>query len=280
MTQDIHTPDRSRLYQFKLDRILGEGGTGRVYRGIDTKKGEVVAVKLFHENFFRNRLHQRDLAKSVKRFRDFDHPNVVKIFDYMDGDEGACMIMEYLDGPDLKWYLLNRPWNLQERLIIVAQLCNGLQYLHDRDCVHHDFKPSNVLFTRKGVAKIADFSLYGGGFILEVILGGSAEQITPMYVAPELIRKEKAVPQSDQYSLGVTMYLLFTGQVPFAVDTLPKLYQCHLKVRPDHPSTINPKCPRPLGDIIMKLMSKNPKERFADCDQVRIALADIGRSRI
>jgi eukaryotic-like serine/threonine-protein kinase len=280
MALDVHSPDRSRLYHFKLDRILGEGGTGRVYRGIDMNKGVVVAIKLFRENFFRNQLHVRELAKGVKRFRKYKHPNVVEIYDFIEGPEGHCMVMEYVDGPDLKWYLANRPWNLQERLIISAQICNGLQYLHDQGSVHHDFKPSNVLFTRKGMAKVADFSLYGGGFLLERVFGGVGEQITPMFVAPEVIEKKKAGPAGDQYSFGITMYMLFTDRVPFVVDSLQKLYHCHLRVTPEHPTIVNSKCPRQLGDIIMKLLAKDPKGRFADMDQVRIAFADIGASRI
>ena len=149
------TPDRSKLYHYKLDLILGKGGAGTVYRGIDTKKGEVVAVKRFHESFFRNPLHLRDVKKSIKRFGKLKHDNVVKIFDFLDENEhdGYCMIMEYVDGPNLRWYLTNRPWNLRERLTICAQLCNGLQYLHDQDIVHHDFKPANVLFTRRGLPR-------------------------------------------------------------------------------------------------------------------------------
>lgn len=277
---DAHTPDIPRLYQYKLDRVLGRGGTGVVYRGIDTQKGEVVAVKLFRNNFFRNKLHIRDLAKSVKRFKKFKHQNVVHIFDFLTGEEGNCMIMEYVDGPDLKWYLTNRPWSLQERLTIVAQICNGLQYLHDGGIIHHDFKPSNVLFTRRGVVKIADFSLYGSSFFMEMLMGGVAEQITPMFVAPEFIRKEKPTPACDQYSLGITMYMMFAERLPFQVDSLPKLYQCHLRVIPEHPSTVNAKCPRALGDVIMRLIKKDPKERFRDCDEVRIMIADLGRSRL
>lgn len=280
MTIDVHSPDRSRLYHFKLDRILGEGGTGRVYRGIDINKGQVVAVKLFRENFFRNSMHIRDLAKSVKKFKKYKHQNVVEIYDFIEGPEGHCMVMEYVDGPDLKWYLTNRSWNLQERLIICAQICNGLQYLHDQGCLHHDFKPSNVLFTRKGVAKVADFSLYGGGFLLERVFGGVGEQITPMFVSPEIIRKEKGTPASDQYSMGITMYMLFSERVPFAVDTLQKLYQCHVRITPEPPSVVNNKCPRQLSDVIMKMLAKDPKDRFSDMDQVRIAISDLGRSRI
>lgn len=280
MALDVHSPDRSRLYHFKLDRILGEGGTGRVYRGIDMNKGQMVAIKLFRENFFRNQLHIRDLAKSIKRFKKYKHQNIVEIYDFIEGDEGHCMVMEYVDGPDLKWYLGNRPWNLRERLIIIAQICNGLQYLHDQGCIHHDFKPSNVLFTRKGVAKVADFSLYGGGFLLEKVFGGVGDQITPMFVAPEIIEKKKASPASDQYSLGITMYMMFADRVPFGVDTLQKLYQCHLRVLPEHPTTVNSRVPRELGDVIMKLLAKDPKARFHDMDQVRIAISDIGSSRI
>lgn len=280
MPDDIYAPDRPKLYHFKLDRILGQGGTGRVYRGIDTQKGQVVAVKLFHENFFRNRLHLRDLVRGVKKFKKFSHENVVRIYDFIDGPEGRCMIMEYVDGPNLKWYLTNRPWNLQERLIVVAQMCNGLQYLHDNGCIHHDFKPANVLFTRKGVAKVADYSLYGTNILLEFLDRGIAEQVTPMFVAPEFLRKERVNPQSDQYALGITMYIMFTDRIPYPVDNLQQLYQCHLRVVPMHPHQANPRCPQELGDIIMKLLEKQPKNRFRDCDEVRIAVSMIGRSRI
>lgn len=282
MSEETFIPDRAKLYHYKLDRILGQGGTGRVYRGIDTVKGEMVAVKRFREDFFRNALHLRDLKRQVKRFKKFNHQNIVHIIDFLDDNpaDGNCMIMEYVDGPNLKWYLLNRPWNLQERLTVVAQICNGLQYLHDNDAIHHDFKPANVLFTRRGLVKIADYSLFGGSFLLELLDRNVGEQITPMFVAPEFLRKEKITAAVDQYSLGITMYMLFADRVPFIVDSLPKMYQCHLRLMPDHPTAVNPKCPQQLGDIIMKLIDKRPENRFKDCDELRIALAGVGRSRI
>ena len=277
---DEFSPDRPSLYHYKLDRILGKGGTGTVYRGFDMQQGGVVAVKLFRENFFRSVLHLRDLTQSVKRYRKFSHPNVVGIHNFIDGKEGRCMIMEYIDGPNLRWYLTNRPWNLQERLGVCAQICSGLQYLHDNKVVHHDFKPANVLFTRRGQVKITDFSLYGSGVLIELFDKGAGEQVTPMFVAPEYLRKEKVTAAADQYSLGVTLYMLFTERVPFPVDNLQALYKCHLVVTPLHPTQVNPKCPSDLGDIIMRLMSKKPEERYKDCDQVRIALSTIGTSRI
>jgi len=280
MTQGPHTPDRPSLYHFRLDRVLGRGGTGVVYRGLDPDKGEVVAIKLFYASFFRNRLHLRDFAKSVGKFRKFRHQNVAHIYEFIQGEEGECLVLEYVDGPDLKWYLANRPWNLQERLVVAAQICNGLQYLHDNGFIHHDLKPSNILFTRKGVVKLVDYSLCGSSYLLSLFDPGAHEQVTPMYVAPEIIRNERATSQSDIYSLGITFYLMFAERIPFPVDTLQKLYQCHLMATPDNPATVNPKCPPLLGDLIMRMLEKKPEDRFKDCDQIRIALADIGRSRI
>lgn len=271
--------DRLQLYHYTLDRILGQGGTGKVYRGIDQNTGDVVAVKLFFQNFFRNRQHIRSLEKSVKRFKNFDHRNVVKIIDLLNGEEGVCLIQEYVDGPDLKWYIPNRPWNLQERLVVVVQILNGLQYIHDQGFTHHDLKPGNVLFNRKGLVKLADYSLSPTRqfWLLDA---GLSEQLTPMYVAPELIKKKKATPQSDIYSLGITLYLMFTEKHPFEVDRLDMLYACHLNVMPEHPSTVNHKCPPALGDIIMRMLAKEPSKRFDTCDQLRISLSDVGRSRI
>jgi len=275
-----YSPDRSELYDYRLDRILGRGGTGTVYRGIHKKTGQVAAIKLFRADFFRNRLHVRDLAKCAKKFRKFDHRNVVKIYDFVSGKDGECIVMEFVDGPNLRWYIENRPYNMRERLLIVTQICNGMAYLHEQGYVHHDFKPANVLFTRRGVAKVSDYSLYGHSVLLGMFDPGMHDQVTPMYVAPEFLRKEKATPKSDQYSLGVTLYVLFAGRVPFEVDNLQRLYECHLMAVPDHPSTVNRECPEELGDIIMRLLEKKPAKRFRDCDQVRIALSEIGRSRI
>lgn len=270
-------PDRLSLYHYKIDRLLGKGGTGVVYRGIDTKTGQVVALKLFHSNFFRNRFHLKDFARSVVKFKKFDHRNVTRIYDFITGEEGNCLAQEYVDGPSLKWYIENRPWNLRERLLIVIQICNGLQYIHDQGFTHHDLKPANILFTRKGVAKLSDYSLCRARIFTLTTL---QEQITPMYVAPEIIQKGKASPQSDIYSLGITLYLLFTGRVPFEVDTLDKLYQCHLRITPYHPNMVNPKCPPTLGDAIMRMIEKDPKKRFESCDQLRIVLSNIAQSRI
>lgn len=270
--------DRFNLYRFKVDLILGRGGSGVVYRAMDPNTGQPVAVKLFHENFFSNRAQVKDLAKSVQKFREFKHPNVVHIRELIEGEEGTCMVMEYVDGPDLRWYVEQRPWNLKERLVICAQICNGLQYIHDQGFTHHDLKPANILFTRKGQVKITDYSLSRER--LFGLLNTMTDQITPMYVAPELVKREKATPRSDIYSLGITFYLLFTGELPFKVDTLQKLYHCHLHVVPEHPSNVTRRCSRQLGDIIMKMIEKDPDRRFENCDQLRIKLAAIGESRI
>lgn len=283
MAEEFRSSDRPKLYHFKVDRILGQGGTGVVYRGVDPAKGEVYAIKRFHENFFRNPLHIRDLKGTVKKFKKYKHENVVQIFDFLDKDpanDGYCMVMEYVDGPNLNWYLKNRPFKLSERIQVAAQICQGLQYLHDQGCIHHDFKPANVLFTRRGVVKVADFSLYGSSFLLELLAGKIAEQVTPMFVAPEILRREKTSFKVDQYALGVTCYMLFTERFPFVADNLPKLYQMHLAATPIHPNEVNPACPRDLGDAVMKLLAKRPEHRFFDCDQARIALLRSAQSRI
>lgn len=273
-------PDRAGIYHYRFDRKLGSGGTGTVYRAIDTREGKVYAVKVFRANFFRNKLHVRDLAKTAKKSKKFDHINITRNFEFISGKEGECLVMELVDGPDLKWYIEERPFNLQERLVIVAQICNGLQYLHDQGFLHHDFKPGNCLFTRKGVVKLTDYSLCGTSYILSLLDARVHDQVTPMYIAPELIRKEKATAQSDMYSLGVTMYLLFASRLPFEVDNLQAMYFSHLHAEPDHPTTVNQQCPQDLGDVIMRLLAKEPDERYETCDQLRIVLSDIGMTRI
>lgn len=282
MTQsnDTYAPDKPTIYRFKLDLILGRGGSGCVYRGLDPQDGKVVAIKLFYKDFFRSKMHLMDFTKSVQKFRKFSHPSVMQVYEMIDGKEGVVLVMEFVDGADLKWYITNRAFDLRERLVIVAQVCNGLQYIHDQGFTHHDLKPSNVLLTRRGVVKLADYSLLGASVLAHFFDASTHEQVTPLYVAPELIRREKATPRSDIYSLGIMMYQMFAGKSPFEVDNLQMLYQCHLRVIPVHPTQVNNKCPQQLGDIIMKMIDKKPENRFQDCDQIRIAMQDIGRSRI
>lgn len=273
-------PDKPTLYQYKLQSMLGQGGTGVVYRALDPESGNVFALKQFKANFFRHRFHMRDLKSTANKFKKMKHPNVVQIFGFISGDEGEVLIMEFIDGPSLAWYIENRPFNIQEMIGILVQVCNGLAYIHDKGFIHHDLKPANILFTRKGVAKIADFSLSGSNMILNLLDQGLTEQVTPLYVAPELIRKEKATKSVDLYALGIIMYLMFTRQMPFKADNLQRLYASHLNDRPFHPSDINEKLPREIGDIIMRLLAKKPKERFGDADELRIMLASVGGSRI
>lgn len=273
-------PDRPTLYKYRLQAIVGRGGTGTVYRAIDPESGDTVALKLFHANFFRNRWHEADLKRTARKFKKLNHPNVVKIMDFVTGEEGTMLVQEFVDGPDLQWYVQNRPYNSDEMLVITVQIVNGLGYLHDQGLMHHDLKPGNVLFTRRGQAKLCDFSLGGTGRLLNLFDRGKVEQITPMYVAPELINKKQATKLSDMYSLGGVLYFLFTRKLPFQVDTLQKLYYAHLNELPVHPSVVNEQCPRVVGDIIMRLMEKDPKKRFQDCDSLRVHLSDVGKRRI
>lgn len=272
--------DRKQIYQYPVDIILGQGGTGTVYRAQDPETKDLLAIKVFRANFFRNALHERSIAKMARKAAKLSHPNVVQLKEFLRGKEGNVLVMEYVDGPDLKWYMENRPFNLEARLVIVAQICNGLGYLHENGMVHHDLKPANVLFTRRGQVKLADFSLFGGGSLRGFFEPGYSEQITPMFVSPELIEKRKATHLADMYSLGVVLYMMFTEKVPFQVDTLAQLYHAHLHTIPTHPSVHNPKVPQALGDIIMRLLSKKPELRPQSAEQLRITLAEFGRSRI
>jgi serine/threonine protein kinase len=279
MTTDSAPPDRVRIYKYRIDKTLGQGGSGTVYRGLDPETGKVFAVKLFRANFFANKMHERDFAGSVQHFIKFNHINVTKIYDFLTGDEGAALVMEFVDGFDLKYYIENRTWDLRERIVVCSQICNGLQYIHDQGYTHHDLKPANILLTRRGVVKLSDYSL-ARAKLFALFETTHSELITPMYIAPELLRKEKSTHKADLYSLGVTMYLMFVGHHPFQVDNLAMLYHCHQKIMPEHPTVMNKRCPKALGDIIMKMLEKKPENRFENCDQLRIAMANIGRSKI
>lgn len=274
-------PSKPELCGYTLLLTMGVGGTGTVYKAEHPETKQIVALKEFHANFIRNKGHLRDLAKMVKKAQNLNHPNVIKIGNLITNPDENVLVLEFVGGPDLKWYIEHRPYNLNERLGVLTQICNGISYLHDHKIIHHDLKPANILFTRQGQVKVCDFSLAGiAGGIMSFMDQGAVEQITPMYIAPELIRKQKPTKLCDLYSLGIMMYTMFTDHMPFPVDTLQKMYICHLSQIPLHPTDVNSECPRLLGNIIMKLLEKDPKERFQDCQELRIALTNVGQSRI
>ena len=284
-----------RVGPYRIIRPIGKGGMGRVYLGIDEKEDRKVAIKVLPEQFLEDKKRSEYLLRELNIARELDHPNVVDIFDIMelrrksDGKMQGFMLMEFIDGENLRSHIENRGLSMSRRLEFCQQICAGLNYIHRHrlkdgryhTIVHRDIKPENILLTTGGRVKIVDFglSVEEGAFSF---LRSKSRAGTPRYMSPEQIRGKRVDERSDIYSLGICMYELFTGKFPYEGKDRKEIMKMHItgKVRPEDPSRVDPKIPPSLSRIIMTSLEKNPEKRFQSVAELQLALKRVSASRI
>lgn len=258
--------------RYRVLQKLGEGGMGVAYLVEDSlRDGQVVTLKKIRADL----LGERDLAQFKHEFSVLSrlrHPNLVAVYDFVADGQELCFTMEYVPGEDLAALALCRfsesPADYDWLYDVTAQVCRALQYIHSRGLIHYDLKPSNIRITPQGQVKLMDLGLIGEprgeG---QVRLRG-----TPEYVAPELVRGEQADRRLDLYSLGVTLYEVTTGHLPFSAETTAEVLRQQVEATPRPPRRFAPRIPDPLEALILKLLAKEPARRFANAAEVIQAL--------
>jgi hypothetical protein len=270
---------------YKIERGLGYGGMGRVYAARRVSDGHLFALKIL----------RRDLANKpdmVQRFQreaqaamSVNHPNCTKIFNSGQTRGGlSYFAMEYLDGQDLSLLLQHGALEIKRAIHITRQICAGLGAVHQKGMIHRDIKPSNImLINHEGApdfVKILDFGIAklqqsDGGFSTTAT---GIIQGTPEYVSPEQARGEKLDGRSDIYSLGVLLYQLVTGQLPFTEVEPAKLLLRHIQATPPNPRALCPTLPSPLEYIILHAMEKDREQRFRDTHEMNKELEKCYRA--
>jgi serine/threonine-protein kinase len=280
---------------YRIVRPIGKGGMGRVYLGIDDKKDQEVAIKVLPEQFLEDKKRSEYLRHELRLARELDHPNIVDIFDIMecrrksDGKMQGFMLMEFIDGENLRAHVEAHNLSLSRRLELCEQICAGLNYIHRHrlkdgryhSIVHRDIKPENILITRDGRVKIVDFGLSVEEKAFS-FLRSKSRAGTPRYMSPEQIRGKRVDERSDIYSLGLCMYEIFTGQFPYEGKNRKEIMKMHItrKIKPEDPSRVNPKIPPSLSRVIMTALEKDPEDRFQSVAELQLALKRISASRI
>jgi len=250
---------------------------GRVYRVLDRKLNEEIALKLIRPEIAQNRSTVERFASELKLARHVVHRNVARMFDLNDEASVPFITMEYVRGENLK-RLIRKVGRLApgQAIPIACQICDGLAEAHRLDIVHRDLKPQNVMIDEDGQAKIMDF-----GLALLVAAGGAGDgpvsrSGTPAYISPEQIRGMPADGRADLYSLGVLMYEMLTGRTPFTALSVEDLVAKHLGEPPRDPREINPGISPELARVVMKCLEKEPDARYQSAGEV---LADLDRLR-
>ena len=280
MTETLRTPvkelTRGALFarRFEIIEELGKGGMGRVYRVFDEKTDEEVALKLIKPEIAAEKEVINRFRDELKISRKISHRNVSRMYD-LGEDEGTYYItMEYVPGEDLKSFIhRSRQLSVGTAISIAKQVCEGLEEAHRLGIIHRDLKPGNIMIDKEGNARIMDFGiarlLRGKGITDAGVMIG-----TPQYMSPEQIEGQDVDQRSDIYSLGIILYEMLTGQVPFEGDTPFTIGMKHKSEPPKNPKEYNTQIPDDLSDLILKCLEKEKGKRYQGAADV---LAELGK---
>src|SRR5690348_4001572 len=259
--------------RYELEELVGTGGMSSVYRAHDRLLDRKVALKILHEH------HGLDEA-SVERFRrearavaSVSHPNVVTVIDRGEQDGRQFIVFEYIEGENLK-RLVERQGTLptEQALELVIQVAGGLAFAHREGIVHRDVKPQNVLLDGAGTAKVTDFGIARSLAVRQGMTQTGTVLGTSDYIAPEQAQGQVVDEQSDVYSLGVVLYELLTGRVPFPGENFVAVAMRHINEPPPHVRDLRPEVSPRVDAAIARAMAKRPADRFASMNELGVEL--------
>lgn len=275
-----------RLDHFRIDMLLGEGGMGSVYRAYDTNLARLVALKVMHPHLTRQPEFQQRFLQEAQAAARLSHPSIVDIYHFGRKRDLLYMAFEYVDGDSLGAYIghlyrHNQIIRLDETLDLLAQVADGLDYAHRQGVVHRDIKPDNILIkveehpVREGKkmlrAMVTDFGLAklreGGVQTVTGTLMG-----TLAFMSPEQCAGEELDGRSDIYSLGIVLYQLATGRLPFIIKSPTDAILKHMQEEPPRPSDLRPGLPPEVERVIIRSLAKKPAGRFRTAGQMAAAL--------
>ena len=261
--------------RYQIIEELGKGGMGKVYKALDTDLKEKVAIKLINPEVAVDKKTIERFRNELKFARKIRHKNVCQMYD-LNREEGTHYItMEYVHGEDLKRLIRKMGQMSAGQVISIAmQVCEGMAEAHRLGVVHRDLKPQNIMVDEEGNARIMDFgiarSVKGKG-----ITGAGVMIGTPEYMSPEQVEGKESDQRSDIYSLGVILYEMVTGRVPFEGDTPFTIGVKHKSEAPQNPKELNSQIPDDLSNLILKCMEKDKEKRYQSAGEVRSELKNI-----
>lgn len=264
--------------RYEIREIIGVGGMAVVYKAYDNIDDRIVAIKILKEEFLANEEFRRRFKNEAKAIAVLSHPNIVKVYDVSFGDRLQYIVMEYIEGITLKEYIeQQKAVNWKEAVHFVNQILKALQHAHDKGIVHRDIKPQNIILLQDGTIKVSDFGIArfsrGDTRTMTESAIGSVH-----YISPEQARGEITDDKADIYSVGVVMYEMLTGQLPFQSDSAVSVAIMQLQQEAKRPREINPEIPLGLEQITLRAMQKNPKDRYQSASEMLLDLDEFRKN--
>lgn len=248
--------------RYRIDKVIGIGGMSVVFRAFDTVSNRTVAVKMLKDDINNDSQSIKRFVNESKAVSMLSHPNIVKIFDVSVKDNLKYIVMEHIDGITLKSYMDRKgalPW--REAVSFSLQILAALAHAHEKGIVHRDIKPQNIMLLKDGLIKVTDFGIAKLPKAETVTVTDKAIG-TVYYISPEQASGKPITPRSDIYSLGVVMYEMVTGRLPFDAESPVSVALMQINEKPVAPKEINSQIPTGLEQIILEAMHKNPADRY------------------
>ena len=264
--------------RYRVLGLLGEGGMSTVYRAEDTALGRPVAIKVLREQLARDRAFLARFRDEARAAASLSHPNIVAIYDVGQDAGLHYIVMEYVDGPSLKDVVAREaPLPIDRATALAQQVLAALDAAHQRGIVHRDIKPQNVLLTRDGTAKVADFGIARQLAAAGQTQGGDVFG-TAAYLAPERASGKEATAASDVYSAGVLLFEMLTGRLPFTGDSPVEVALKHVQEQPPPLHRFNPGVPAGLEAVVLRALAKDPSQRYGTAREMARALVEYERA--
>lgn len=264
--------------RYEIKEIIGVGGMAVVYKAYDNIDDRVVAIKILKDEYLSNDEFKRRFKNESKAIAVLSHPNIVRVYNVSFGDRIQYIVMEYVDGITLKEYIEQQgAVNWKEAVHFMGQILAALQHAHDKGIVHQDIKPQNILLLKDGSIKVTDFGI--ARFSRADADTTSDKAIGSVhYISPEQARGEVTDEKADIYSVGVVMYEMLTGQLPFQSDSAVSVAIMQLQNEAKRPREIVPSIPMGLEQITMRAMQKNPNSRYRSSAEMLMDINDFKRN--